>query len=217
MDEIVNSTENLGDIVEKNLSLSPLEDPAEERALVQTLSRYDERIVFLENEGRKLCAFSADNRWHIKKIPGELSGEELAEFLEYIIDFFELARNTLSAEVSYYSVDPLVYGGKYWLDNVCRRELGAYNKNDLPFSILAVDEVDGNLLRKILNTLRAGDRPGYFGDLLGVILPATEVEEAEKIRKRLKDDFYLDHIYVWQVERDFENLHELKTRVEKKI
>ena len=217
LDEVIASNGELEQLFEETIGLSSLQDSAEDRALEQSLSRFQENVVFLENEGRKLCAFRENNCWKVKKVPDNIYGPGLAEFLKYTLQFTELLKNTISTEAAYYSVQPLVYGGEYWLNNICRRELGNYYKNELPFSVLAVENIDKNLLFKVVKKLRAGDRPGYFGGLLAVVLPGAGIEEAERIKKRLQDNFYLDHFYLWQVEHDFENLHELRSRVEKKI
>jgi len=217
LDKVVESADDLENLFEESLDLRPLADSAEERALEQTLGRFTENVVFLENEARNLCGFRENNCWKIKKVPEKVFGTPLAEFLKYTLKFSGLVKNKLSADVAYYSVQPLVYGGKYWLDHVCRRELGNYYKNEVPFSVLAVDNVEEKRLMKIVKKLRTGDRPGYFGGLLAVILPGTGIKEAEEVKKRLKDNFYLNDFYIWQVEHDFENLHELKSRVEKKI
>lgn len=198
------------------MDLQPLEDSGEETALVQNLNRFDENIIFLEDEERSLCAFRLENSWKIRKIPAELEPELLADFLEYILELEKISGDFFSAGLSYYSLRPLVYTGEYWLEEVCRRELGNYRKNKLPFSVLVVKEVERGRLNELLDHLRPGDRAGYFGDMLAVILPGARDGEVEEIKSKLQNLFYFENFSSWQVGKDFENHHELRTRVEKK-
>ncbi len=131
-----------------------------------------------------------------------------------VVDFVEASIDERDFG-NYYSLRPLVYGGQYWLNTVCRQEVDRYRDleetGELSVIVIPWDE-DWSLF-EMVESLRRGDRVGYFENLLGILLPFTGESEREVLVERLKNTFRVGESYSWQIERDFENPHELSVMV----
>ncbi|MFP4687713.1 MAG: hypothetical protein ACLFN5_06355, partial [bacterium] len=128
--------------IDNFLNLKPLSEASEQQALANYLQRYEERVLFLEEDSRKICAYRWQDKYVIRELPPASSKDSIRFFLNYTLDVAKL----LTAEVEkrhspiYHSLQPLLYTGSYWLNTVCRRELarieGLEREEKKVFSIL---------------------------------------------------------------------------------
>lgn len=202
--------------------LEKLNDEAEEQALKHALQSHEEQVLFLEDrnqadEGDGMVAYRLGNEWKIRSLSPDVSRDVLSKFLHYTMNAVECIDATIGESDfgDYYSLRPLVYGGHYWLDTVCRQEFNRYQdlKESGVLSVMVVPWQEDRSLFELVESLRRGDRVGYFEDLLGIALPFTDHSQMEAVDERLQSTFEISQTYRWQVERDFENLHELSVKV----
>jgi hypothetical protein len=230
--------DEVSEILDEFLGLKPLVEKGERQALANFLQRYEDPVIFLEEENRKICAYRWNGDYVLRQCPPEHSEEKLQSFISYTLKLGELLQ-TEKDEVKvgmYYSLDPLVYSGDYWLNTVCRRELARVKSaepeeeeisktgeeeivdEDQPvFSVLLFPLQHSDSIETLGSELRSADSLAYFGSHLGVVLPFTPLDEARNLCRRLKDKFYLSSFKLWQYPTDFKNYYELKTSIEKRL
>lgn len=207
--------------MDEEFNLKDLEDESERKAIKHALQSHEQEVLFLEDEetGRnsKMVAYRLSNEWRLRILPDELSQEVLSKFLHYTMDLVDCVKQSItdSNYGSYYSLRPLIYGGEYWLDTVCRQEYDRYQdlKESRVLSVIVIPWNEDWSLFELVESLRRGDRVGYFEDLLGIVLPFTNETQMDAVANRLKNTFDIDDTYCWLVEDDFDNLHELSTMV----
>jgi len=211
--------EGVPELIDRELALEPLNDEAEIKALKHSVQSFDEPIIFLESDGRKIVAYRFDGDWILRRHPEAIPGAELYRLIEYTLGALACLRQTLPRPQfgDYYSLNPLIYGGEYWLGTVCRQEISRYREDEraTKLSVLIVPWSERGSLFEFVKSLRRGDRIGYFGQFLGVVLPYTGKPEMRVVIDRMKETFGVNEIRFWEMERDFGNYHELKTRVNK--
>lgn len=163
-----------------------------------------------------MVAFRHGNEWHVRLLPESVPRDVISKFLHYTMDAIYCMEESGTSEFGdYYSLRPLVYGGQYWLDTVCRQEFDRYKdlKETEILSVIVIPWQENWSLFELVESLRRGDRIGYFEDLLGVLLPFTDESQLQSVSERLKANFDIDQVYCWQIERDFQNLHTLTSQV----
>jgi len=163
-------------------------------------------------------AYRLGNEWKIRSLPEDAPVEELSQLLHYtqsVVDCFR-RKDDRRDFGDYYSLRPLVYGGHYWLEKVCRQEYSRYQdlKEQGVLSVIVIPWNEGWSLFDLVESIRRGDRVGYFERLVGILLPFTNREQTSTVEERLKDRFDVGKSYSWQVEEDFDNVHELTNKVE---
>ncbi len=203
------------------MPLERLTDQQEEEALRHSLQSYEESVLTLENKKSKILAVKLDNEWWLYEYPREFSENNLAALVKYLINVNRL-KNILRKEGRggiYFSLDPLIYGRKYWLDTVCHEELSRFEsaREEMDLSLFILPEVSPGKIKQIARNLRQGDRPGWLGQELGILSPFTSSEEAQKIVARLKKKLSFGGVKIWEAGQHFVNLHEMKNRVKKNI
>lgn len=185
------------------------------------MQSHEDQVLFLEDpdqgDGGGMVAYRLGNEWNLRGLPDQINRTTLSKFLHYTMNVVDCVEASIgNAEFGdYYSLRPLVYGGHYWLETVCRQEFNRYQdlKEDGVLSVIVIPwETDWSLF-ELVESLRRGDRVGYFEDLLGILLPFTDDSQMKAVEDRLGNRFEVGEIYTWQVERDFENLHELSVMV----
>lgn len=192
------------------------------QAIKHALQSHDDRVLFLEGEESGtttgMLAYRFGSEWTVRSLSPDTSRDRISQFLHYtmnVVDCIKESREE-SEYGDYYSLRPLVYGGSYWLDTVCRQEFNRYQdlKEKGVLSVITIPWRKDWSLFDLVESLRRGDRVGYFEDLLGIMLPFTDAEQMEAVSERLTDRFEVGRAHCWQVERDFENVHQLTKKVE---
>lgn len=209
----------LPDLIDHELQLEPLKDEAEVKALTHSLQSFNESIVFLKSDSRDLVAYRFDGDWVLRRQGEEVAGRDVYRLIHYTLVALKCIRRAMPRPQfgDYYSLNPLVYGGQYWLDTVCRQEISRFEDDERArkLSVLIVPWDERGSLFDFVESLRRGDRIGYFGGYLGVMLPYTGKPEMRVVIERIKEMFDLNEVHFWEMGREFQNYHELKTRVEK--
>ncbi len=165
-----------------------------------------------------MVAYRLGNEWKIRSLPDDAPVEELSQLLHYTLSVVDCLRRKDERKDfgEYYSLRPLVYGGHYWLEKVCRQEYNRYQ--DLKEQgVLGVIVIPWNIdwsLFDLVKSIRRGDRVGYFERLIGIVLPFTNRKQMNNVEDRLKKRFDVGRSYCWQVDEDFKNIYELTNKVE---
>lgn len=158
-----------------------------------------------------------NDEWEVRTFPTDVSMEMLSHLLHYTMKVVDSVERTRSERNfgDYYSLRPLIYGGEYWLDTVCRQEFNRYQdlKESQILSVIVIPWKSEWSLFELVESLRRGDRIGYFENILGILLPFTNENQMETVADRLEETFDLSDVYSWLVDRDVDNLHELTNRV----
>jgi hypothetical protein len=207
-------------LLQRHLALAPMEDSAQAKALIQAMQNRDDELFFLHGEenDEELVVFQVNDDWHACRWTGETAEEsDLALFINYSRQLSRAIKQfDRDPEVGdYYSLRPLIYGGHYWLESVCGDEVNRFQELESDeLAVLLVPWQSGDSLFELVESLRRGDRIGYFENLLGVLLPFTSAREAGAIKNRLEERFEPEQFEVWQYNDDFNNHFELKTKVE---
>lgn len=165
-----------------------------------------------------MLAYRFDSEWTLRQLSPDSSRDRISKFLHYtmnVIDCIQQSREG-SEYGDYYSLRPLIYGGDYWLDTICRQEFNRYQdlKEQGILSVIVISWREDWSLFDLVESLRRGDRVGYFEDLLGILLPFTDADQMQSVSERLLDRFETNDVHQWQIERDFENVHDLTKKVE---
>jgi hypothetical protein len=209
------------DELDRVFDLDELNDEAEEQALKHALQSHEDPVLFLDGESRSdggMVAYRFGNEWKLRSLPDDAPVEELSQLLHYTLSVVDCLRKKEAREDfgDYYSLRPLVYGGHYWLEKVCRQEFSRYQdlKEKGVLSVIVIPWNEDWSLFDLVESIRRGDRVGYFERLVGILLPFTNREQMQIVEERLKKRFDVGTSYCWQVERDFENVHELTNKVE---
>lgn len=213
----------ISSLLDQHLGLSPMADTAQAKALIQAMQNRDDDIFFLEGEedNEELIVYENDEEWHARRWSGEVNPEDMALFINYSKTLSEIVeeRRNRTKIGEYYSLRPLIYGGDYWVDSVCADEVDRFQSlgDDRDLTVMLISWRPGHSLFELVESLRRGDRIGYFESLLGVLLPFTDQEEAVLIKERLAERFRPDNFKVLQWREDFDNYFELKNKVEEVI
>lgn len=209
----------LPELIDHELQLQPLEDEAEVKALKHSLQSFNEPIVFLKSDSRDIVAYRFDDGWVLRRKREEAAGGDIYRLINYALVALKCIRRAMPRPQfgDYYSLNPLIYGGEYWLETVCRQEISRFEDDDRArkLSVLIVPWNERGSLFDFVESLRRGDRIGYFGRFLGVMLPYTGEPEMRVVIDRIKEIFGLNEVHFWKMGQEFQNYHELKTRVEK--
>lgn len=162
-------------------------------------------------------AYRLNDEWEVRTFPSDVSSDMLSHLLHYTMKVSDsINRSNKNRNFGdYYSLRPLIYGGEYWLDTVCRQEFNRYQdlKESQILSVIVIPWKSEWSLFELVESLRRGDRIGYFENILGILLPFTNSSQMETVADRLEKTFELSDVFAWVVDRDFENLHELTNRV----
>lgn len=211
----------ISDELDQAFDLDQLDDEAEEQALKHALQSHEDPVLFLDGEnqaGEGMVAYRFGNEWKIRSLPDDAPVEDLSQLLHYTLSVVDcLRRKDKKTDFGdYYSLRPLVYGGHYWLEKICRQEYNRYQdlKEESVLSVIVIPWNEDWSLFDLVESIRRGDRVGYFEQLVGILLPFTNREQMSIVEERLKKHFDVGTSYCWQVEEDFENVHELNTKVE---
>lgn len=211
--------DTIPEFLDRELQLEELQDDAELQALQHSIQSFDEPVLFLESDEREMVAYRFNGDWILRRLPGEFPGRHLYRLITYTLNALRCIQQAMPRPRfgDYYSLNPLVYGGQYWTETVCRQEISRFEDDERAgkLSVLIVPWKNGGSLFDFVESLRRGDRIGYFGDFLGVMLPYTGEPEMRVVIDRIKEMFGLNEVYFWEIGRDFQNYRELKNRVKK--
>lgn len=203
------------------MGLSELDDEAEVQALKHAIESYDDQLLFLENNNRNLVAYRFGSEWILREIPESIPEDDFSRLISYSLNMLNLHERSerQSTFGDYYSLRPLIYGGVYWLNKVCRQEFNRHEELGTPdkLSVIVLPWDRRWSLFDLVESVRRGDRIGYFETILGVVLPFTNKTQRNKVENRLNENFDISEIYSWGMGDDFENLHELQTSVKKML
>lgn len=222
LETIQSNPSRLTDELDSVFDLEELGDESELKAIKHALQSHDDRVLFLEGEESGsddgMLAYRFGSEWTVRTLAPDTSRDRISKFLHYTMNVVDCIKESQedSEYGDYYSLRPLVYGGNYWLDTVCRQEFNRYQdlKEKGILSVIAVSWRKDWSLFDLVESLRRGDRVGYFEDLLGILLPFTDAGQMGAVSERLTNRFEINRIHCWQVERDFENVHQLTKKVE---
>lgn len=210
-------------ILDRHLGFKLMDDSARSRAIIQAMQNRDGDLFFLEGEGENetLLVYQHGEEWHVRSWSGEFNEEDLALFLQYTSDLAKRVRNQRAGKKigDYYSLRPLIYGGEYWLEKIASDEINRLSDLDdsRQLSVILITWRPGNSLFEFVESLRRGDRIGYFETHLGVLLPFTGAEDTSSVTDRLRERFKTEEFKVWRWGKDFENHFELQTKVEEEL
>lgn len=208
-------------LLETKFNFKMLDDPGHARALIQAVKHRNHNLLFLENEenDHRFIAFEDGNDWYIRILPREIDEDSLAILIRYTIKLSNLFRDRRERKGigDYYSLRPLIYGGDFWLEEICADEIDRFQDLDETrnFSVLLMNWDPGDSLFELVESLRRGDRIGYFGEKIGVALPFTSRTQATEICERLQQEYFVEEISRWSWKEQFKNYFELKTEIEK--
>lgn len=158
-----------------------------------------------------------NDEWEVRTFPDGISSEKLSHLLHYTMKVADsISRTKANTNFGdYYSLRPLIYGGEFWLDTVCRQEFNRYQdlKESQVLSVIVIPWKSEWSLFELVESLRRGDRIGYFENMLGILLPFTNETQLKTVADRLEERFDVSDVLAWLADRDFENLHQLTSRV----
>lgn len=204
--------------MKSNLPLKPLEDDAEADALRPSLRSLDERVVFLSQDDRTLVGLQGTGDWFLYELTEQVEADQLSELLEYLTvaaEYFVEQAETGEEVRDYYSIRPLIYGGDYWLDEVCPREVNRFDAlEEGYFSVVLLRWPGDSTLHSLADSLRRGDRLGYFPGVVAVACPFTPPKAANTLVDRLEYKFYLNDARRLTYGFQFHNLPELRSEVQ---
>lgn len=206
-------------LLDNRLGLSPLKQDGEAEAIKRAIRDREETVLFIENDSRTMLGYRTDGQWHIRQPPAGVNRELYGRFLEYslTVSRYLRKRHPESTYGTYYSLRPLIYGGDYWLDTVCRQELNRIQDDEQmeALSVMMISLETGIPVFELVRSMRKGDRFGYFEDYLSVILPFTATDDATAAARRIQNRFNIPNLRQWNYGDEFSNHFELQTRVKK--
>lgn len=215
--------EDVPALIDRQLDLKQLGDPGQAKAIIQAMQNRPGSLFFLEGEAEneELIVFEQGDDWYVREWPGEDDEEDMALFINYTTKLSDLISSKKDRKQigEYYSLRPLIYGGEFWLENICADEITRYKDLDgsEDLAVFLISMYPGQSLFDTVESLRRGDRVGYFGREIGILLPFTSRQQAGTVRDRLKDEFQLESFRMWMWGDDFENHFELKTNIEEQL
>lgn len=219
MDALRTQPDQVTGLLDAHLGLSPLREEGEAEAIKRAIQTREDRVLFIEDDRRKLVTFRRDGEYEVRQLPEDTEPEAYGRFIEYSLKVAAYLRRQKpdSSFGAYYSLRPLIYGGEYWLDTVTRQEINRCQDTDPPtaLNVLMLVLEPGIPVFEVVQSMRKGDRFGYFETLLGVLLPFTTRDEAQIVIDRLHSHFTIPNIHHWELTTEFENHFELQTRVKK--
>jgi len=210
-------------LIDRRLELKKLGDPAQAKAITRAMQNRPGSLFFLEGEaeGEELIVFEHGDNWYVREWSGQEDEEDLASFINYTTELSEVISSKKDRKQigEYYSLRPLIYGGEFWLENICADEINRFKDLDesAELAVFLMSLYPGHSLFDTVESLRRGDRVGYFEGSIGVLLPFTSPAEAGTVRDRLNDQFQLESFRMWNWGEEFENHFELKTKIEERL
>ncbi len=211
--------EQVSALLDNRLGLNPLKQDGEADAIKRAIRARGERVLFIENNSRTLVGYRSGGQWHVRQPPGGIDREQYGRFLEYSLTVSQYLRDRHpeSTYGAYYSLRPLIYGGEYWLETVCRQELNRVKESgqEATLSVMVISLETGIPVFELVKSMRKGDRFGYFEDYLSVILPFTGPDETSAASRRIRERFGIPKLHHWNYGDEFSNHFELETRVKK--
>ncbi len=204
-------------MLDEAFPFNELEDQGEEIALRRSLRSMDERVVFLQQDSRNIIGYRHRDEWTVRELVDSSSPEYISELIEYLSHVLDRVqpRSSDPTRRDYFSIRPLIYGGEYWLEDVSRRELNRFDDlgEEKDLSVLLLKWSADATLFSLVQSLRRGDRLGYFSGMVAAACPFTSPDEADVILERVQQQFLLSSTKRLTYRHQFQNHPELKAKV----
>lgn len=208
-------------LLDQKFQLEKLDDPGQARALIQALKHEGEKVFFLEDEEGERFLIYENGDWQIRSISPDYDQTALSIIVRYTVGLSDvLKEQRRRGDIGdYYSLRPLIYGGEFWLDEICANEIDRFRHlgDEQDLSVMLIDWKPGDSLFNLVESLRRGDRIGYFENKIGVLLPFTSPLEARGVSERIEREFFIENAHHWFWNNHFENHFDLKSEIEQKI
>ena len=123
LDKITENPEKVIEFIDEALEFKVHKDQAEQTALLNVINKYSQEVLFIEEGERKICTFKYRGDYFFRLCDPSIDEEAITRFITYTLTTARLLveKPKKGRNLTYISLDPLVYSGEYWLNTVCRQ------------------------------------------------------------------------------------------------